>query len=82
MKTLKVHSEIHADGVLRLEVSTGLRPGPAEVTLLVQPEIASLPAAKARSGLFLAESAGAGQPEAGIKELNAQWQAKLEDLKP
>lgn len=82
MKTLKVHSEIGTDGVLRLEVSTGLHPGPAEVTLLVQPESGSATAAKARSGLFLDKSAGAVEPDAAIDELNAQWQAKLEDLSP
>jgi hypothetical protein len=37
MKTITTHSEIAADGTLRLELPTGLSPGPAEVVIVVQP---------------------------------------------
>ena len=80
MKTLKVHSEIGGDGVLRLEVATGLSPGPAEVTVLVEPEVSRPASAKARSGLFVDNRAEAVEVDAAIKEQNARWQGKLEDL--
>ncbi|HUT13583.1 MAG TPA: hypothetical protein VMY42_24055 [Thermoguttaceae bacterium] len=82
MKTLKVDSEIDGQGLLRLEVSTGLPAGPAEVTLQVQPKAVSTAAGSARSGLFVNMSAEAIDPDAAIRELNAQWQAKLEELGP
>jgi len=82
MKTLKLHSEIDDQGMLRLEVSTGLRAGPAEVTLHVQPEAGTTVAGSARSGLFGSTSAEAVDPDAAIRELNTQWQAKLEELGP
>ena len=38
MKTMTAQAEIAADGKLRLELSTDLPPGPAEVIVVVQPK--------------------------------------------
>ncbi len=80
MKTLKIHSEIGTDGMLRLEVPTDLDPGPAEVTVVVQPEVFSGTPTNTRSGLFVGKSSESINPDVAIGELNTQWQAKLEDL--
>jgi hypothetical protein len=37
MKTIATTAEIASDGTLRLELPTGLPPGPAEVVIVVQP---------------------------------------------
>jgi len=37
MKTITTKTEIAADGTLRLELPTGLSPGPADVVIVVNP---------------------------------------------
>jgi hypothetical protein len=39
MKTLTLRSEVGPDGTLRLEVPSGLSPGPVEVVVVVQPAV-------------------------------------------
>ena len=53
MKTMTVDAQIAPDGTLRLELPTGLPPGPADVVVVVQPK-ASSPFAQRRSldGMF------------------------------
>ena len=53
MKTITTQSEIADDGTLRLEVPTGLTPGPAEVVIVVQPAPAGVEShAKSLSGKY------------------------------
>lgn len=57
MKTIATQTQISADGILRLELSTNLPPGPAEVIVVVQSSAqkqrGSTPSV---SGLFASES--------------------------
>ena len=48
METITTKAEIDSDGMLRLELPTGLTPGPADVVLVVQ-STASRPAGPAPS---------------------------------
>jgi hypothetical protein len=41
MTTLTLRSEVGPDGTRRLEIPSGLPPGPVEVVLVVQPAVAS-----------------------------------------
>ncbi|MBI5367347.1 MAG: hypothetical protein HZA54_09945 [Planctomycetes bacterium] len=41
MKSLKLQGEVQQDGILRLEVQSGLAPGPVNILLTVEPKPAS-----------------------------------------
>ena len=79
MKTLEFHSEIGADGKLRVEVPVNLPPGPVEGVVVVQ---SANPVQ--RPPYVLLENAFAGRLSAGIDidaaldEMNEQWKDTLE----
>jgi len=86
MKTVLLHSEIDAQGRLRLEIPLGLPAGGAEVLVVVQPENGtgngnvSSGGRLARSGLFGAATAQNVDVDGAIGEMNGAWKAKLMDL--
>lgn len=77
MKALTTHAEISEDGTIRLELPSGLPPGPADVVLVIQPQAPPSGPAKARSGIFAGKSVEGFDVDAALEEMNALWQAKL-----
>ncbi len=59
MKTITMQTEITPEGKLRLELQTGLPPGPAEVVVVLQSNTSRPGTAASLSGLF----AGPEPPE-------------------
>jgi hypothetical protein len=97
MITLTIRSTVDPDGTLRLEVPSGLPPGPVEVVVIVQPATTATepepnpdrpangqdrPRRPARSGLFLNRGLSRVDVDAITAEIDAAWQAKLADLEP
>ncbi len=52
MKAITTQGVIADDGVLRLELSTGLSPGPAEIVVVVQQPAPSSPCRTSLSGKY------------------------------
>jgi hypothetical protein len=83
MTAMKVSAEIGEDGTLRLEVTTGLPAGKAEVFVVVQPEANGRTVAAAtqdhavRSGLFVGKSVSTLNVDAALDEMNQAWRSKL-----
>jgi hypothetical protein len=96
MTTLTVRSNVGPDGTLRLEVPSGLPPGPVEVIVVVQPAAPSEEESnsdrlaveheprihRARSGLFLNRGSGGVVVDAVTEEMESAWKTKLADLEP
>ena len=94
MTTLSVRSNVGSDGMLRLEVPSGMPPGPVEVVVVVQPAIPleqesnsdrlrseNAPRShRARSGLFLHRGLSGVDVEAVTEGLESAWKTKLADL--
>lgn len=82
MKTLTLHANISAEGVIDLHVPSNLPAGPAEVVVVIQP----LGQAPAEPGPFsIADLHGIWKDqlpdidvEAELKEMNAEWEKNLE----
>lgn len=95
MTTLTVRSNVDTDGTLRLEVPSGMPPGPVEVVVVVQPAMTSEKASnsdrlgteheprslRARSGLFLNRCLSEVDVEAVTEEMESAWKTKLADLR-
>ena len=93
MITLTVRSNVGLDGTLRLEVPSGLPPGPVDVVVVVQ----SVPSKqeftpewpghehrphRARSGLFLNRGLSAVDVDEVTETMESAWKTKLADLEP
>jgi hypothetical protein len=61
---MSFRTQIEPDGTLRLEVPSGLPPGPADVVVVVQPN----------------EAANAIVGQRGVSELHGIWADKLPDV--
>jgi hypothetical protein len=82
MTTITTQSEIGPDGKLRLEVDCKLPPGPAQVTVVVEPVSRDVAAQSARSGLFVGKHLSEAEIDEALAEMNKAWKAKLGDLHP
>lgn len=94
MTTMTVRSTIGPDGTLRLEVPSGLPPGPVEVVVVVQSVAPPEPEStgdrtatgegrgphRARSGLFLNRGVGGVDVDSVAREMESAWKAGLADL--
>ena len=83
MTTLTIRSEVGPDGTLRLEIPSGLTPGPVEVVVVVQPVIDRNGRTQpVRSGIFLNRGLVGVDVDAVTAEMDAVWKARLADLGP
>ena len=94
MTTLTIRSKVGTDGMLRMEVPSGLPPGPIEVVVVVQPATPLENESStdglgteheprshcARSGLFLNRDLNGVDVEAVTGEMESAWKTKLADL--
>lgn len=75
MKSLKLQGEVQQDGVLRLEVQSGLPPGPVDILLTVEPHSTAPPVP-----LHLRDLEGLGReiwagvdPQVYVDRLREEW---------
>jgi hypothetical protein len=80
MKTMTFTAQIAADGKLRLELPTGLPPGPADVVVVVHPKPSSqLPRAQSLVGLFAAPDPPGFDAVAEVREIRRRATQEAED---
>lgn len=81
MKTITTKTEIASDGTLRLELPTGLSPGPADVVIVVSPT-APVSAAPVRS--LSGKYARAASPDfdavAEVREIRRRATQEAQDV--
>lgn len=82
MVTMSLQTQIHADGTLRLELVSGLPPGPVDVVVVVQSNAASS-AVEDQNAVLALEGIWAGKIpdldlDAELGEIRGRWKDQLE----
>lgn len=80
MKTMALRTEIGLDGKLHLDLLCGLRPGPAEVVVVIQPVRSDAePPYDTLEGVFAGLLPEDVDLDADLNEMNRTWQESLEN---